>query len=117
MTFNPSRRELLRDSILLSTAGAVSVPLLDEFLLTQLTVESSGKHQTASEKAKSEKEPEVTATEDLMREHGVIRRALLVYYEEPRGPRRHHRFPRLGCNLVVLTPPARVVVERPILPA
>ena len=25
------------------------------------------------------KEPEVTATEDLMREHGVIRRALLVY--------------------------------------
>jgi hemerythrin-like domain-containing protein len=27
------------------------------------------------------KEPEVTATEDLMREHGVIRRALLVYYE------------------------------------
>jgi hemerythrin-like domain-containing protein len=27
------------------------------------------------------KEPEVTATEDLMREHGVIRRALLVYAE------------------------------------
>lgn len=29
----------------------------------------------------NEKEPEVTATEDLMREHGVIRRALLVYFE------------------------------------
>jgi hemerythrin-like domain-containing protein len=28
-----------------------------------------------------DKEPEVTATEDLMREHGVIRRALLVYFE------------------------------------
>jgi len=28
-----------------------------------------------------EKEPEVTATEDLMREHGVLRRALLVYSE------------------------------------
>lgn len=27
------------------------------------------------------KEPEVTATEDLMREHGVIRRALLIYAE------------------------------------
>jgi len=27
------------------------------------------------------KEPEVTATEDLMREHGVLRRALLVYSE------------------------------------
>ena len=26
-------------------------------------------------------EPEVTATEDLMREHGVLRRALLVYHE------------------------------------
>jgi hemerythrin-like domain-containing protein len=30
---------------------------------------------------KENKEPEVTATEDLMREHGVIRRALLVYAE------------------------------------
>lgn len=29
----------------------------------------------------AEKEPEVTATEDLMREHGVLRRALLVYAE------------------------------------
>ena len=28
-----------------------------------------------------QKEPEVTATEDLMREHGVLRRALLVYQE------------------------------------
>ena len=28
-----------------------------------------------------EKEPAVTATEDLIREHGVIRRALLVYFE------------------------------------
>ena len=28
-----------------------------------------------------EKEPEVTATEDLMREHGVLRRALLVYFQ------------------------------------
>lgn len=28
-----------------------------------------------------DQEPEVTATEDLMREHGVIRRALLVYFE------------------------------------
>jgi hemerythrin-like domain-containing protein len=35
----------------------------------------------AEEKKAAEKEPEVTATEDLMREHGVIRRALLVYGE------------------------------------
>ena len=31
--------------------------------------------------APESKEPEVTATEDLMREHGVLRRALLVYSE------------------------------------
>jgi len=37
-----------------------------------------------SKEAKDDKEgdePEVTATEDLMREHGVLRRALLVYHE------------------------------------
>jgi hemerythrin-like domain-containing protein len=33
-------------------------------------------------------QPEVTATEDLMREHGVIRRALLVYAET--GPKLRH---------------------------
>lgn len=32
-------------------------------------------------KGKEGEEPEVTATEDLMREHGVLRRALLVYSE------------------------------------
>jgi len=31
--------------------------------------------------AAEQNEPEVTATEDLMREHGVLRRALLVYFE------------------------------------
>ena len=35
----------------------------------------------AEEQKSGEKEPEITATEDLMREHGVIRRALLVYAE------------------------------------
>ena len=40
--------------------------------------------QSAKESSKpgnSEKGGEVTATEDLMREHGVLRRALLVYSE------------------------------------
>jgi len=35
----------------------------------------------AQEPEKQNAEPEVTATEDLMREHGVLRRALLVYRE------------------------------------
>ena len=34
-----------------------------------------------AKKERAEDEPEVTATEDLMREHGVLRRALLVYQE------------------------------------
>src|SRR6266576_6676741 len=61
-----NRRELLRDffGIGIAVTGA---PLVTEAL-------------PASAKG-NEKEPEVTATEDLMREHGVIRRALLVYFE------------------------------------
>jgi hemerythrin-like domain-containing protein len=45
------------------TTLAVTIPLLGE------------------QKPAEQKEPEVTATEDLMREHGVLRRALLVYQE------------------------------------
>jgi len=35
-------------------------------------------------KNNADEEVEVTATEDLMREHGVLRRALLVYRESAR---------------------------------
>src|SRR5712691_5646259 len=66
-----NRRSLLRDSLVMGVAvGAASIPLIGETLQ---------KPSNAGEK--EEKEPEVTATEDLMREHGVIRRALLVYIE------------------------------------
>jgi len=44
------------------------------------TETESGK-QASAEKVPAEKGGEVTATEDLMREHGVLRRALLVYSE------------------------------------
>jgi len=66
-----NRRSLLRDSLLMGVAiGAASIPLI------------GGTFQKSSNAGKKEeKEPEVTATEDLMREHGVIRRALLVYIE------------------------------------
>jgi hemerythrin-like domain-containing protein len=36
---------------------------------------------TESQPKKADDEPEVTATEDMMREHGVLRRALVVYSE------------------------------------
>src|SRR3989442_11113031 len=61
-----NRRELLRDFFGIGVA-VTSAPLVAEAL------QASAKD--------NEKEPEVTATEDLMREHGVIRRALLVYFE------------------------------------
>lgn len=54
-----TRRAVVRRSLLLAAAGA-------------------GGAFTA---AAAEAEPEVTATEDLMREHGVLRRVLLAYRE------------------------------------
>jgi hemerythrin-like domain-containing protein len=66
MTFDRNRRDLLRDSVALGAVGAIALPLIG---------------RSFAEEKGGEKEPKVTATEDLMREHGVIRRALLVYYE------------------------------------
>jgi hemerythrin-like domain-containing protein len=65
MKTDQSRREVLRNAAALAVACAVP---------------GSGLVLPVSAKP-GEKEPEVTATEDLMREHGVIRRALLVYFE------------------------------------
>jgi len=69
LSFDPHRRKLITESIAWGAAGAVALPLIGQSL-----------GQEAARKGDA-KEPEVTATEDLMREHGVIRRALLVYYE------------------------------------
>ncbi len=70
MLLDSTRRKLLFDSIALGFAGAASLPLLGEPF-----------PQQAKAKDVEGKEPEVTATEDLMREHGVLRRALLVFLE------------------------------------
>ena len=61
MTSACNRRELLRNGGIALTTTAVS----------GLRLNAWGEQESP--------EPEVTATEDLMREHGVIRRALLVY--------------------------------------
>jgi iron-sulfur cluster repair protein YtfE (RIC family) len=63
-----SRRELLKTS--LSAAAALAMPAA---LATGA--------DSAEKKGAEAKEPEVTATEDLMREHGILRRVLLVYRE------------------------------------
>ena len=54
-------------------AGAVAVAMTVPVLAEQTQDKQPGGPQS--------QEPEVTATEDLMREHGVLRRALLVYHE------------------------------------
>ena len=73
---DPNRRDILRNAAVLAAAtAAVSVP----GSLLVLPV-SANAEQT---------EPEITATEDLMREHGVIRRALLVYFESVPRPRQN----------------------------
>ena len=63
---SPSAQELTRRE-LIAKAAAVSAATL----IVPHTVLA----------APEAKEPEVTAAEDLMREHGVLRRALLVYSE------------------------------------
>src|SRR5512133_484086 len=62
MKIETTRRELLRNGGLVLASGPL-VTVIGQ----------------ASAQEKGGAEPEVTATEDLMREHGVIRRALLVY--------------------------------------
>jgi len=63
---SPSAQQLTRRE-LIATATAVTTATLITPTILLATPEA--------------KEPEVTATEDLMREHGVLRRALLVYTE------------------------------------
>jgi hypothetical protein len=67
MESNPSRRAVLLNATTMSLATTAS--LLGATLLFPDAAEAA------------DKEPEVTATENSMREHGVIRRALLVYFE------------------------------------
>ena len=69
MSFDEKRRDLVSKSALLIAGSAAGL----------LTADLWG--QQAAPEKKEGSEPEVTATEDLMREHGVIRRALLVYAE------------------------------------
>jgi hemerythrin-like domain-containing protein len=60
----------------------MSTPLSRRDLLQKSTLALTGLALTPALFAEEKSdEPEVTATEDLMREHGVIRRALLVYAE------------------------------------
>lgn len=81
-----SEKDSRRDFLKFGMAGVGSVLLLNACGNNQ-TVNSQNVSQSANDKKESKdqnKPPdakEVTAVEDLMREHGILRRALLVYAE------------------------------------
>src|SRR5437868_11072673 len=58
--------ETTRRAFVTAAAGFAAIPALTQ---------TKGRQP----QKKQEKEPEVTPTEDLMREHGLLRRALLIY--------------------------------------
>ncbi len=87
------RREARREFLLLSAMAGTA-------LAGSVACTSAAIYQANLAKPKKEEEEngaEVTATEDLMREHGVLRRALLVYTETA---------PRLRTNPSSISPEA-----------
>lgn len=74
MKSQKTRRDFMRTSAMVATGLVLSS-------CSQGNMSNKGKEQTEAvpKENENEKEGEVTATEDLMREHGVLRRALLVY--------------------------------------
>src|SRR5690348_7324290 len=74
MNSRNTRRDFLRTSAIVGTGLVLSS-------CSRGNMANQGKEQTeaVSKDNENEKGGEVTATEDLMREHGVLRRALLVY--------------------------------------
>ena len=68
--------ETTRRAFVTAAAGFATIPVLG---------------QAAKGPEKKNKEPEVTPTEDLMREHGLLRRALLIY--ETCATRLHRKQP------------------------
>ena len=72
MNSQNTRRDFLRTSAIVGTGLVLSS-------CSRGNVANQGKEETkaVSKEDENEKGGEVTATEDLMREHGVLRRALL----------------------------------------
>jgi len=75
---NEKRRQLLT-SLSLASAGALLISCRPKSSGTAGRATNDENKEPAPGEAAEQKE--VTATEDLMREHGILRRALLVYQE------------------------------------
>jgi hypothetical protein len=80
-----SRRGALAIVALLSTGVLVSVGGLLVPSEVAAQTKKSAKPKTGKSQEKAEQGGEVSATEDLMREHGVLRRTLIVYGETARA--------------------------------
>lgn len=72
---NSNRRDLLKTTF--AAAAALTLPAA----LVGAAAAAEPKKSAPGKEEEKGKEPEVTATEDLMREHGILRRVLLVYRE------------------------------------
>jgi hemerythrin-like domain-containing protein len=75
MNNDPTRRHILQASLMRASMAAATVAILEPASAAAEKSKKSGTNKGAKQ------EPEVTANEDLMREHGVLRRALMVYGE------------------------------------
>lgn len=76
-----TRRELLT-GVSIAGAGALLVGCVRQGSSPSSATNKEDKTEEATgAEESSAPEPDVTATEDLMREHGILRRALLVYHE------------------------------------
>lgn len=73
----------------LSTAAVAAAGLALEVFESPALAQGAKKQAKDKDEEKGEQGEEVTPTEDLMREHGVLRRVLLVYEEGVRRIRGH----------------------------
>jgi hemerythrin-like domain-containing protein len=75
MESNSTRRQFIRTSTVVS-AGLLLAGCRDE---VGTNLQANASNESPAKPDENQMGGEVTATEDLMREHGVLRRALLVY--------------------------------------
>lgn len=79
---NDSRREFLKSGLVgIGSALLMTACGNDKTVNSQNVSQSSNEKKDSPEQKKTPDAKEVTAVEDLMREHGILRRALLVYAE------------------------------------
>jgi hemerythrin-like domain-containing protein len=85
-TVNHSRRKLIAG---ISLVGAGTLLTGCRQASTSVVGDTAEQNKAEDTPVGAKEEPDVTAIEDLMREHGILRRALLVYQEAALKLRQH----------------------------